>query len=120
MFYMMMLLILLRQCLTRKLVDHTHHSSTGRRSCIWNGASKYQCAAMVMYALLPKQAKMGTSHKLMLFYSMLPQKFERKEANEVGRSIGIKERTVGSLIPELRNEGLIVGENGKFEKVAAQ
>jgi DNA-binding transcriptional ArsR family regulator len=75
--------------------------------------------ALIMYAMLPKKTKAAIKPKLKQFYSLLPQNgyVQRKEANEIGQSLGLSERTVGYYISELKESGLIVGANGKFEKV---
>lgn len=76
--------------------------------------------AMVMYSLLPKASKKRISPKLAQFYSLLPkdEKFPRKKANEIGKSIGISEKTVGNYLGDLKeDEKLVDAEYGHFEMV---
>lgn len=65
--------------------------------------------SMVMYSLLPKQSKAELSPKIRQFHTQLTsgEKFPRKMANEVGKAIGISERTVGNYLEKLVEKGFL-------------
>ena len=75
--------------------------------------------AMLMYSLLPKQVKTGNDRKRQ-FYNLLPilVTITRKQANDIGTSIGLSDRTVGNYLNELIDGGLIVKDQfGKYRRL---
>lgn len=65
--------------------------------------------SMMMYSLLPKQFKAELPPKIRQFHTQLSagEKFPRKVANEVGKAIGISERTVGNYLEKLVEKGFL-------------
>lgn len=62
--------------------------------------------SLLMYSLLPQNS--SNNMKLRDFYNALPDgMFKRKQANELGESIGIAERTVGNYLAQLEKDGLL-------------
>lgn len=74
---------------------------------------------MVMHSLLPKKSGRSINPKMREFYSLLPKdkEFPRKESNEIGKSIGISEKTVWTYLGKLKDEGLLTNPNfGTYKK----
>lgn len=68
--------------------------------------------SMVMYSLLPRQSKAEVSPQMRSFYALLPkgEKFKRKNADEIGGTIGISKRTVGNYIEKLVEKGYLTNQ----------
>lgn len=76
--------------------------------------------SMVVYALLPKQAKKNVSPMIRQFYSVLPDdaEFKAQLAKEKGEDLRISERSVGNYLKQLSDAGLLKCERyGIYRKV---
>ncbi len=77
--------------------------------------------SVIMFNNLPKQEKVmpfkGSNKQA--FFTGLPIKFKREEAVQIGISHNIKERTVGSLLKKLLQQGILTQpEYGFYQKVS--
>ena len=73
----------------------------------------------LMFNNLPKQENIGPfkGANKQEFFKDLPSKFKREEAVQIGNKHNIKERTVGSLLKKLLNQGLLTQpEYGFYQK----
>jgi len=75
--------------------------------------------SVIMFNNLPKQENvmLFKGNNKQAFYTALPSKFKREEAVQVGISHNIKERTVGSLLKKLLEQGILTQpEYGFYQK----
>ena len=77
--------------------------------------------SVIMFNNLPKQEKAlpFKGGNKQAFFTALPNKFKREEAVQIGITHNIKERTVGSLLKKLLEQGILTQpEYGFYQKVS--
>ena len=79
-----------------------------------NLADVYYEHSQIMYSRLPKKSRITNNPKMRDFYSFLPKKetFKRNKANEIGKRIGISEKSVHNYLSKFAKEGIL--ENTQY------
>ncbi len=76
--------------------------------------------SIIMFENLPKQDEQGpfqSGNNKKLFFDALPDKFQRKEAAEMGLKFNISERSVGSFLKSCLGKYLEQPEYGNYKKL---
>ena len=76
--------------------------------------------SIIMFTNLPKQGEQGpfkSGQNKKKFFNALPNKFQRKEAIEIGKKFDIGERSVGNFLKSCLGKYLIQPKTGFYEKV---
>jgi len=75
--------------------------------------------SIIMFNNLPKQDEQGpfkSGENKKMFYDALPNKFQRKEAIEIGKKFDISERSVGNFLKSCLGKYLTQPKAGFYEK----
>lgn len=75
--------------------------------------------SIIMFTNLPKQGEQGpfkSGENKKKFFDALPDKFQRKEAIEIGKKFDIGERTVGNFLKSCLGKYLTQPKTGFYEK----
>ena len=76
--------------------------------------------SVIMFTNLPKQGEQGpfkSGENKKKFFDALPNKFQRKEAIEIGKKFDIGERSVGNFLKSCLGKYLTQPKTGFYEKV---
>jgi len=69
---------------------------------------------LFMYSSLPKQSKAVSTDKESFFLNSLPASFARQKAVEIGKKLGMSERTVGNRLKHLTTKGSLYSSKAGF------
>lgn len=76
--------------------------------------------SVIMFTNLPKQGEQGpfkSGENKKKFFEALPNKFQRKEAIEIGKKFDIGERSVGNFLKSCLGKYLEQPEYGNYRKI---
>ena len=76
--------------------------------------------SVIMFTNLPKQGEQGpfkSGENKKKFFDALPNKFQRKEAIEIGKKFDIQERSVGNFLKSCLGKYLEQPEYGFYKKI---
>jgi hypothetical protein len=121
-------LILYRFCMIftaiRKFVTNEHHKEV---YCLDNDFETalsltkiYIQHSIIMFTNLPKQGEQGpfkSGQNKKKFFEALPDKFQRKEAVEIGKKFDIGERSVGNFLKSCLGKFLEQPDYGNYRKI---
>lgn len=121
-------LILYRFCMIftaiRKFVTNEHHKEVYCLDIDFETAltltKTYIQHSVIMFTNLPKQGEQGpfkSGENKKKFFDALPNKFQRKEAIEIGKKFDIGERSVGNFLKSCLNNYLTQPKTGFYEKI---
>lgn len=121
-------LILYRFCMIftaiRKFVTNEHHKEVYCLDIDFETAltltKTYIQHSIIMFTNLPKQGEQGpfkSGQNKKKFFDALPDKFQRKEAIEIGKKFDIGERSVGNFLKSCLGKYLTQPKTGFYEKV---
>ncbi len=120
-------LILYRFCMIftaiRKFVTNEHHKEVYCLDVDFETAltltKTYIQHSVIMFTNLPKQGEQGpfkSGENKKKFFDALPNKFQRKEAIEIGKKFDIGERSVGNFLKSCLGKYLEQPEYGNYRK----
>ena len=120
-------LILYRFCMIftaiRKFVTNEHHKEVYCLDIDFETAltltKTYIQHSIIMFTNLPKQGEQGpfkSGENKKMFLDALPDKFQRKEAIEIGKKFDIGERSVGNFLKSCLGKYLEQPEYGNYRK----
>jgi hypothetical protein len=120
-------LILYRFCMIftaiRKFVTNEHHKEVYCLDIDFETAltltKTYIQHSIIMFTNLPKQGEQGpfkSGQNKKKFFDALPDKFQRKEAIEIGKKFDIGERSVGNFLKSCLGKYLEQPEYGNYRK----
>ena len=121
-------LILYRFCMIftaiRKFVTNEHHKEVYCLDIDFETAltltKTYIQHSVIMFTNLPKQGEQGpfkSGENKKKFFDALPNKFQRKEAIEIGKKFDIGERSVGNFLKSCLGKYLEQPEYGNYRKI---
>ena len=121
-------LILYRFCMIftaiRKFVTNEHHKEVYCLDIDFETAltltKTYIQHSIIMFTNLPKQGEQGpfkSGENKKMFLDALPDKFQRKEAIEIGKKFDIGERSVGNFLKSCLGKYLEQPEYGNYRKI---
>ena len=121
-------LILYRFCMIftaiRKFVTNEHHKEVYCLNIDFETAltltKTYIQHSVIMFTNLPKQGEQGpfkSGENKKKFFDALPNKFQRKEAIEIGKKFDIGERSVGNFLKSCLGKYLEQPEYGNYRKI---
>lgn len=121
-------LILYRFCMIftaiRKFVTNEHHKEVYCLDIDFETAltltKTYIQHSVIMFTNLPKQGEQGpfkSGENKKKFFDALPNKFQRKEAIEIGKKFDIGERSVGNFLKSCLGNYLQQPEYGVYTKI---
>lgn len=121
-------LILYRFCMIftaiRKFVTNEHHKEVYCLDIDFETAltltKTYIQHSIIMFTNLPKQGEQGpfkSGENKKMFLDGLPDKFQRKEAIEMGKRFDIGERSVGNFLKSCLGKYLEQPEYGNYRKI---
>ena len=121
-------LILYRFCMIftaiRKFVTNEHHKEVYCLDIDFETAltltKTYIQHSIIMFTNLPKQGEQGpfkSGENKKMFLDALPDKFQRKEAIEIGKKFDIGERSVGNFLKSCLGKYLKQPKTGFYEKI---
>lgn len=121
-------LILYRFCMIftaiRKFVTNEHHKEVYCLDIDFETAltltKTYIQHSVIMFTNLPKQGEQGpfkSGENKKKFFDALPNKFQRKEAIEIGKKFDVGERSVGNFLKSCLGNYLQQPEYGVYTKI---
>ena len=121
-------LILYRFCMIftaiRKFVTNEHHKEVYCLDIDFETAltltKTYIQHSIIMFTNLPKQGEQGpfkSGQNKKKFFDALPDKFQRKEAIEIGKKFDIGERSVGNFLKSCLGKYLEQPDYGNYRKI---
>jgi hypothetical protein len=121
-------LILYRFCMIftaiRKFVTNEHHKEVYCLDIDFETAltltKTYVQHSIIMFTNLPKQGEQGpfkSGQNKKKFFDALPDKFQRKEAIEIGKKFDIGERSVGNFLKSCLGKYLEQPDYGNYRKI---
>jgi hypothetical protein len=121
-------LILYRFCMIftaiRKFVTNEHHKEVYCLDIDFETAltltKTYIQHSIIMFTNLPKQGEQGpfkSGQNKKKFFDALPDKFQRKEAIEIGKKFDIGERSVGNFLKSCLGKYLEQPDYGFYKKI---
>jgi hypothetical protein len=121
-------LILYRFCMIftaiRKFVTNEHHKEVYCLDVDFETAltltKTYIQHSVIMFTNLPKQGEQGpfkSGENKKKFFDALPNKFQRKEAIEIGKKFDIGERSVGNFLKSCLGKYLEQPDYGNYRKI---
>lgn len=121
-------LILYRFCMIftaiRKFVTNEHHKEVYCLDIDFETAltltKTYIQHSVIMFTNLPKQGEQGpfkSGENKKKFFDALPDKFQRKEAIEIGKKFDVGERSVGNFLKSCLGNYLQQPEYGVYTKI---